>query len=80
MGVGQEGEPYVHRNQVFYECKPDANKREHKIEDMLDIQADARMTFNELTEWYMEIEETRCKAEGYNFRRKQNCKVYARLS
>ncbi len=30
MGVqtkGQEGEPYVHRNQLFYKCKPDANKR-----------------------------------------------------
>ena len=48
-------------------------KREHKLEDMLDIKADARMTFNELTEWYVEIEETRCKAEGHNFRRKQNC-------
>jgi integrase len=48
-------------------------KVENKLEDMLDIQADARMTFNELTEWYVEIEETRCKAEGHNFRRKQNC-------
>jgi hypothetical protein len=30
MGVqtkGQEGEPYVHRNQLFYKCKPDANKK-----------------------------------------------------
>jgi hypothetical protein len=27
MGAGQEGEPYVHRNQLFYERKPDAKKK-----------------------------------------------------
>ena len=51
-----------------------SQKRENKLEDMLDIQAEGRMTFNELTEWYVEIEETRCKAEGISsFRRKLNC-------
>lgn len=51
-----------------------SQKRENKLEDMLDIQAEGRMTFSELTAWYVEIEETRCKAEGItSFRRKQNC-------
>jgi integrase len=48
-------------------------KRENKLEDMLAIQADARMTFNELTAWYIPIEKTRCETKGYRFRRKQNC-------
>jgi integrase len=48
-------------------------KRENKLEDMLDIQADARMTFNEFTAWYIPIEKTRCETKGIGFRRKQNC-------
>jgi integrase len=48
-------------------------KRENKLEDMLDIQADARMTFGEFTAWYIPIEKTRCETKGYSFRRKQNC-------
>ena len=49
-------------------------KRENKLEDMLDIQAEGKTTFSELTEWYVEIERTRCKAEGISsFRRKQDC-------
>ena len=49
-------------------------KRENKLEDMLDIQAEGKTTFSELTAWYVEIEETRCKAVGItSFRRKQDC-------
>jgi integrase len=48
-------------------------KRENKLEDMLDIQADARMVFSELTAWYIAIEKTRCETKGISFRRKQNC-------
>jgi integrase len=48
-------------------------KRENKLEDILDIQADARMTFNEFTAWYIPIEKTRCETKGIGFRRKQNC-------
>jgi len=41
---------------------------------MLDIQAVGKTTSSELTEWYVEIEETRRKAEGIgSFRRKQDC-------
>jgi integrase len=39
----------------------------------LDIQADARMTFNEFTAWYIPIEKTRCETKGIGSRRKQNC-------
>jgi len=49
-------------------------KRENKLEQMLDIQAEGKITFSELAEWYVETEQTRCKAEGVtSFRRKQNC-------
>ena len=48
-------------------------KRENKLEDILDIQADARMTFNEFTAWYIPIEKTRCETKGIGSRRKQNC-------
>lgn len=49
-------------------------KRENKLEDMLDIQADARMSFDELAAWYVEIEVTRCEVEGISsFRRKLGC-------
>ena len=48
-------------------------QRENRLEDMLDIQADARMSFSELTAWYTTVEKTRCKTEGISFRRKQNC-------
>jgi integrase len=49
-------------------------KRENKLEDMLDIQAEGKTSFSELTAWYVEIEKTRCKAEGISsFRRKQDC-------
>jgi len=49
-------------------------KRENKLEDMLDIQAEGKTSFSELTAWYVEMEETRCKAEGISsFRRKQDC-------
>ena len=49
-------------------------KRENKLEQMLDIQAEGKITFSELAVWYVEIEETRCKAKGItSFRRKQNC-------
>jgi integrase len=50
-----------------------SQKRENKLEDMLDIQADARMTFGEFTAWYIPIEKTRCETKGISFRRKQNC-------
>jgi len=39
-------------------------KRENKLEDMLDIQADARETFSELTAWYLHLEQARCKNKG----------------
>ena len=49
-------------------------KRENKLEQMLDIQAEGKITFSELAVWYVEIEQTRCKAKGItSFRRKQNC-------
>jgi hypothetical protein len=32
-GGGPSGEPYVHRNQLFYRCKPDANKRKPPLTD-----------------------------------------------
>jgi integrase len=49
-------------------------KRENKLEQMLDIQAEGKITLSELAEWYVEIEQTRCKAKGIaSFRRKQNC-------
>jgi len=48
-------------------------QRENKLEDMLDIQADARMTFSEFSAWYIPIEKTRCETKGISFRRKQNC-------
>ncbi len=48
-------------------------KVENKLEDMLDIQADARMTFSEFSAWYIPIEKTRCETKGISFRRKQNC-------
>jgi integrase len=49
-------------------------KRENKLEDMLEVQAEGKMTFNQLTEWYIELERIRCKAKGIkSFRRKQDC-------
>ncbi|HVO83181.1 MAG TPA: site-specific integrase [Syntrophobacteria bacterium] len=49
-------------------------KRENKLEDMLDIQAETRMSFKELTAWYSELEKIRCRAKGIkSVRRKQDC-------
>jgi integrase len=39
-------------------------KRENRLEDMLDIQAEARETFSDLTAWYLPLEQARCRNKG----------------
>jgi integrase len=39
-------------------------KRENRLEDMLDIQAEARESFSDLTAWYLPLELARCRNKG----------------
>jgi len=49
-------------------------KRENKLEDMLDILAEGRKTFAQLGEWYLELERVRYEAQGKkSLRRKRDC-------